>query len=274
MPTVVEVLRQSGFSEEEIQRLDQRATTAFSQVLTQAEQDRQRAEAERLANIDFYETKIMPGLLGDDEQRQQLEAARVRAEREAAFYRSAAIGAGIVPGEEPSRDGQGRFVANAGGTPGSPSFVDPSELVRRAGEGMGMLADVAWKYESLYGAKMPIAPTELIAEGDKLGLDPMSYAARKFNFAAKEQELAKRRAEEHDAAIRAEAASARDRYWAERSGSNGDIRPAVAARMTEVAKAVRAGQAPDPLKMTDAQRRVATRQQIHKELAEHEAEGS
>jgi hypothetical protein len=123
MPTVTEILRQTGFSDDEIAMMDGRATAAFGNILNTAEAERQRAEAERAANVEFYETKVMPGLIGFDEERAQLEAARVRAEKEAAWLRGAAQSAGILPAEEPPRDGQGRFVAGAPGSiPGSPAL--------------------------------------------------------------------------------------------------------------------------------------------------------
>jgi hypothetical protein len=47
--------------------------------------------------------------------------------------------------------------------------------------------------------------------------------------------------------------------------------PPGSSRFAEVARAVKEGTLPDPLKMTDAQRRAATRQQIHSEIAERES---
>lgn len=41
MPSVQEILRATGFSDEEIAKMDTRATSAFDRVLTEAQQERQ-----------------------------------------------------------------------------------------------------------------------------------------------------------------------------------------------------------------------------------------
>ena len=267
MPSVHEVLLATGFSEAEIAQMDQRATTAFSTILSNAEAERQQAQLERQSNVQFYEEKVMPGLLSFDQERQELEAAKTKAEREAQYLRAAAQAAGILP-EEVTRDPNGRFVAGGGNTPGSPTFLDPNQVAARIGDVAGVLTDIQWKYQTLFGSPLPVNPSKLIQEADAVGQDPASYAARKFRFAEREQELAAKRQQEHDEAIKKAAAAERDRYWSERGGSNPDLRQAQTARMSEVRAAVKAGDVKDPLKMTDAERRAQSRKMIHKEIAE------
>src|ERR1700728_2412946 len=179
MSTVTDILRQSGFSDQEIEKLDTRAITAFSGVLSTAEQQRQEAAAAReqaelaqRSNADFYETRIVPALTGWDSEREQIEAARAEAERQAAFYRGAAREAGILPADEPAR-ANGGYVA---GVNGSPTF-QPEEIIKRAGDGLATIADIDWKYRSLFDGKpLPISPSQLIKEADALKISPIDYA--------------------------------------------------------------------------------------------------
>jgi hypothetical protein len=287
MPTVEEVLRQSGFTDQQISEMDQRAITAFSGVLSAAEAERQRAEVERQANASFYDNQIVPALTGWDEEKQRLENEKARVAAEAAFYRTQAQearNAGFIaqdaPTFQPPRDGQGRYVANAGGTPGSPVF-QPQEVIKRAGDGLAQIADVDWKHRSLFDGKpLPISPSELIRQADAHNMSPMIYADRTFGFTQREQELQKQQQEAHDNKIKQDAVAERDKYWAEVTGSNPDIRrPQANVRMTEVAKAVRSGAAlpgapggklTDPLLLNEHERRMQTKAGIQAELVEAE----
>ena len=320
MNTVAEILKASGFSDEDIAKLDARAMTAFSGVLTTAEQaksaaieaaakaenDRQAAikarEAAELAqrsNTEFYETKIIPGLTGWEEEQKRLLTEKANAEALAAFYKTqneAARSGGFVPADapafaapaapaQPARSATGQYVAGApGSTPGSPTFT--MEQVREGlGGTMGVLADIQWKHQQLYGRPMPMSPTELTRQAENLRLDPVSFAERQFNFSARERELAEQAKQEHEKTLRAEEAArvaaeyeaklkaqadefaAKERTRAEQGGNNPDVRQApVSPKFTEIKRAVAEGTRQDPLKMTDAQRRAATRQSIHEEI--------
>lgn len=272
MTTVADVLRQSGLSESEIARIDASAIAAFSNVLSTAEQAQRAAELAGRANTEFYETKIVPALTSWEAEQEQLEAERSRAVKEAAYFKAAAQAAGIIPGDE-NRDSSGRFVAGVpGSTPGSPTLLDPTQIAGRIGDVAGVISDIQWKYSTLFGKPLPVAPSELIKQADANGVDPATFAARKFNFSQREQELAKQAHQaEIDAATKM-AVEANDRKWAERTGSNPDVRQAPgASKYAEVQRAVRAGSMPDPLKLTDQQRRNVTRQAIHKEIDSRES---
>lgn len=338
MPTVAEILKQTGFTEEQIATLDPKAITAFTGVLSAAEQERnaakeaaQKAEQEHQAaqqaaqkaqekaeqdrqallkekeaaelvkrsNDQWYAESVAPALNTWGSEKANLEA-------EIAFYRKqneAARVNGFVPTEAPKftpsetappaatqqRDNQGRYVAGApGSTPGSPTFT--MEDVRNGlGSTLGTLSDVQWKYQSLFGRPMPISPTELVRQAEAVKLDPAVYAARTFQFQEKEAEMQRKLAEEHDAKIRAEALApfeaklaeaekakdeavkATDRKWAEKIGNNPDVRITQQSQYSEVARAVKAGERPDPLMLNEAQRKVATRQAIRGELSENAA---
>jgi hypothetical protein len=311
MATVAEVLRESGFTDEQIAAMDQRAITAFTGVLTEA--DKQRAEAKvaqdaaelaQRSNVDFYENKIVPSLTQWEEEKQRIENERATAAAQAAFYRTQAEEAkksGFIaadaPGFDPAkfvppnpvqpRDNQGRYVAGApGATPGSPTF-NVNEFAAKAGDAMGIIADISWAHQSLFGKPLPISPTQLIAQADALKLDPMTYASRTFNFDGRRQQMQQ---EEEKAKADKIAAEARapleaqlkekdeqlkkdlaenDRKWAERVGSNPDLRrPQENAKYTDIQRGISNKEIPDPLMLNDQQRRALTSTMIRKDIAE------
>ena len=118
MPTVAEILKQSGFSDDDIAKFDAKAITAFTGVLNTAENEKKtasdalaKAEATRKAaedaekeararvekaelversNKDFYEGTIVTALNGWDDDRKKIEGEKARAAAEAAFYRTQA----------------------------------------------------------------------------------------------------------------------------------------------------------------------------------------
>jgi hypothetical protein len=206
---------------------------------------------------------------------------------EAAFYKTQneqARASGFIPSDAPgynqSRDQGGRYVANApGGTPGSPQFFDVNKVYEKAGDAVGVIADIDWRHRQLFDGKpLPVSPTELIRQADARHLDPKVYADQAFGFTQREQELAAQRQKAHDDQIKRDAVIERDRYWSERTGSNPDVRrPMENARMTEIAKATRSGaslpDAPggklsDPLLLNEVERRAQTRAGIRAELVE------
>lgn len=324
MPTVAEILKATGVSDEEIAKIDAKWMSAFSGVLTTAEQKateateaakkaenertaataaREAAELAGRANTEFYETKIVPGLTSWDEEKKRLLNDKTNAEALAAFLKTQNDGAranGFIAADAPAftppadqsqqRDGKGQFVSNApGSTPGSPTYIDPTQVATKIGDIAGVISDIQWKHQTLYGKPLPIAPSELIKQADALKLDPLTYASRTFNFAQKEEEVRQNAAKDHDnqiaTAARAEEETkwkaeldkvhaeqaAKDRARNESVGNNPEVRvPPGSSGVAAIRKGVQDGKLPDPLKMTDQQRRQATRQQIHTEIAERE----
>jgi hypothetical protein len=264
MPTVQEVLKESGFNDEQIAAMDQKAVAAFTNVLS-------TAEAAKQANIDFYDNQIAPSLVAWDAEKSRIENEKARLSAEAMFYKTQAEEAkksGFIPNDAPGfqpRDAGGRYVA---GPTGSPVF-QPEEVIKRAGDGLAMIATIDWKYRSLFDGKpMPISPTQLIAQADARKMDPMTYAEQTFGFQRREQELQQERQAQHDNKIKQDAVAERDKYWAERTGNNPDIRaPQENVKITEIARAVRSGQRQDPLLMSETERRLQTRQAIREDIA-------
>lgn len=329
MPTIQEALKQSGFSEDAIAALDAKALAAFGGILTtaeqkeivakeaatKAEQDRQVAEQSRIAaqkakedmelqgrsNVEFYETKVVPGLMGYEDEKKALETARINAESAVSFYKTQIEGAkaaGFIPTDAPAftspstpqpvRDGSGRFVANApGATPGSPTFT-MDQVDQRLGTGISNIGWAIQEYQRLTGQFLPDSFDKLTEEASQNKLPFRDYVSRKYDFSGKQQAISQRLAQEHDDKIRTEIAAAKEkesedkiavlraehqaelRKRAELASSNPDLRPAGPAKIADVRAAVKNGEFKDPLKMTDSERRNVTRQMIHKDIDERD----
>jgi hypothetical protein len=276
MATVEEVLRMSGFSDREIAALDQRAMAGFNNVLTQAQTAREAAELAERNNVAFYENQIAPSLVQWEEEKSRLDNQAAKLAAEAAFYRvqnEEARKSGFISSDAPGfqpRDGQSGYVAGApGGTPGSPQFIDVNQIYQRAGDAVGVIADVEWEHRKLFDQPLPISPTELVRRADAAHVDPRTYASREFHWDQRRTELQAKAQTEHDDKIRRDAVEKNNREWSEKVGSNPDIRqPQHSPKMVEIARGVRSGQRPDPLLMDENTRRQATRSAIRTEMAE------
>jgi hypothetical protein len=274
--TVEEVLRQSGFSDEQIRALDSKTITAFGGVLSAAERERQEAAAARDANARFYDESIVPSLVGWEEERSKIESEKARLASEAAYYRSqneAARASGFIPNDVPGfgqqRDGQGRYVANApGGTPGSPQYFDVNRVYERAGDAVNVLTDIQWEHQRLFGQPLPISPSELVKKADALKVDPRTYAARTFNWDQRRAEMTKAEKDAERAAIVKETETRVTRELSEKFGSNPDVRRPMASQYADVNRAIKANTIPDPLTLNDQQRRALTSQMIRRDISD------
>jgi hypothetical protein len=269
MPTTVaEILKQSGFTDEQISAMDAKAITAFTNVLSTAEQDREAAEVAQRSNAQFYDGTIAPAL-------NQWGSEKASMEAQTAYYRSqleSAKQSGFIPSELPGdqpRDDRGRYVSGApGGTPGSPSYITQEDMDQRLGAG---LSNMGWAFQEFArlnpGQFLPDPVDKLAMEASNNRLPFRDYVAKKYDFAGKQEEQQRKAKEAERAAIVREVEVRKDREWSERTGSNPDIRRAEASRYGEVARAVKSGDRPDPLSLNDQQRRAATSQAIRKEIS-------
>jgi hypothetical protein len=332
MPTVHEILKQTGLSDEQIAALDAKAIAGFNGVLSTAEQERQaaqqaaqkaeqerqaaseavqKAEQERQAaaaaleaqelrkrsNDQWYEESVVPALNGWGNEKIQKDA-------ELAFYKSQLEGAkqaGFIPSDAPNfvpaaqaanpqyaqpRDAQGRYVPGMpGATPGSPTF-SMEAIDERLGNGISNIGWAIQTHQKLTGEFLPDSFDQLSREADAARMPFRDYVARKYDYAGKQREMQLKSQQEHDEKIRAdvakeyeakiaekEAAAKKlveetDRKWAERVGSNPDVRQAAPSKFSEVARAVKAGERPDPLNLSVEQRRQVTRQAIRQDISE------
>jgi hypothetical protein len=272
MPTVQQILKDSGFTDEEIAGLQPKAITAFSSVLSQA-------EAERQANARFYDESIVPSLTSWEEEKTRYDANNARIAAENAYYKAQAEAAGLVftdpPGHQ-GRDPQGRYVAGGGGTPGSPTFVggngnggvDMNAIDQRLGTGISNASWAMMEYQRLNpGQFLPDSFDKLAQEATVARLPFRDFVERKYQFAEKRAEAEKKRQEDHDNAIRRETEQRVAREYSERTGSNPDVRRPQDSRFADIQRARAANTIPDPLSLNEEQRRMATRQMIREDIS-------
>lgn len=239
MPSVAEILKSTGFTDEQIAALDPKTLTAFNGVLTTAEAERtaaaesaKTAEAERVAakaaqdaaelaqraNKEFYDQTIMPSLTGWEDQQKKYELELANAKNLAEFYekqnktaREAGFIATDIPLFTPSannpagRSPNGQFVAGTpGGTPGSPTFR-MEEVEDRLGKGLDNSVWALQEYQRLSGGQfLPDSISSLAQEASANKLPFKDYVARKYDFSAKSAALqAKAEAEKADAIAKA-----------------------------------------------------------------------
>ncbi len=234
MKTVAEILKETGLTDEQISALDPKVTAGLTTVVSTAAQAQEAAENAKRLQAQQYDQEIAPALDAWGNEKAQKDA-------EIAFYKAQLEG------------------AKAGG------FV-PAALPNAP-------LDLTWKYTSLYGTPMPDSPTALIAEANAQRMDPVSYAAKKYDFAGKEAAKKAEEQKKHDDAITQAAVAENDKKWEERVGNNPMVRQAEASKFSVLDKAVKANERPNPLGMsgmTREQRHEITRQSIQKEMAANE----
>ena len=270
MPTVQEVLKNSGWTDEAIAALDAKAAEGFTAVLSTADQLKEAAELKERKINEYMANQVTPALnnWGNEKATLSAENAYLRKLAEEAKA-SGFIGAEIPL--SPTSDGQprnpqGQFVAGQNPVPGSPGF-NPEQFREGVGAFVGVLNEVQWNYQRLFGSVLPDNPNQLVMEAREQRMPLKDYVAKKYNFAAKEQEVAQAKQKEAEDRIRKDAIAERDKFWAER-GANPNLRPAEASGFSQVQKAVQAGQRPDPTMQTEAQRRATTAEMIQRDIAE------
>lgn len=320
--TVAEILKASGLDDAAIAALDAKVLAGFTGVLTTAEAERtaaaesaKTAEAERVAakaaqdaaelaqrsNREFYDETIVPSLNGWEEKEKQYAADIANYKATAAFYQEqnkAAKESGFIAADAPAftptasiptRDGAGKFVANSGGTPGSPTFK-MEEVENRLGNGLDNGFWAVQEFQRLSGGQfLPDSISKLAEEASANKLPFKDYVSRKYDFSGKQAAMQAKADAEMRAKIAAEATApyeeklkAKDAEWqakleenakqiSERGGNNPDVRRAAISDYPEVKKAVEAGTRPDPLSFKNqAERSAATRQQIRADVTANE----
>jgi hypothetical protein len=261
-------------------------------VAAKAAQD--AAELQNRSVKDFWDNTYNPGIAAAEAEKTRLAKEAADAKAEAAFYkaqRESYLGTlNIKPEDAPVFTPPVAVVPPAAKTPGTPTFTI-DEVRNELGTSLGTVANIQWEYRNLYGGKeMPISPTELLrqAEANKFK-DPATYANQIFKFAEKREEMRQAAAKAHDDSIAAAAVAereakykeetdklkaefaAKERLRAEQAGSNPDVKlPPGSSKFSDLQRATKAGERPDPLKMTQAERRQTSLNNIHKALEERQ----
>ena len=274
MPSVAEILKASGMSDEEIGKLDAKVTAGLTSVLTTAEQEREKAELAQRAVRETYDREINPALVQWANDKASMDTrlaayeSALKAAKEGGFQVPEILATPVVTPGSPVKDPRtGQFLPS-GSTVAAPDQF--KKLQEDIGGAFAFAASTSWKYRSLFGTEMPDDPVLIIREATAQRMSPADYAAKKYDFAGKEK--AKREAEQkaHDDAIRKETKEASDKEWSEKVGNNPNVRQAQVSAFSEVRQAVKEGKRADPLKMTPQERAKATRDNIRRDIAERE----
>jgi hypothetical protein len=271
---------------------DRKAAEAQA-VAAKAAQD--AAELSNRSVKDFWDNTYNPGVAAWEAERVKLAKAASDAAAEAAFYKAQREGylgtLGIKPEDAPvfTPAAPVNPAVDPNKTPGTPTFTI-NDVRDQLGTSLGTVANIQWEYQTLYGKPMPISPTELLrqSEANKFK-DPATYANTLFKFAEKREEMRQAEAKAHDEGIAAAARAdekakhdadvkrlqdefaAKERLRAEQHSNNPDVRQAPgSAKFSDLQRATKAGERPDPTKMSQAERRALTSANIHKAIEERQ----
>lgn len=147
--------------------------------------------------------------------------------------------------------------------------MDIQAVEQKIGNAFGQVSDAQWQYQTLFGKAMPDSPTALMAEAAQQRMPFDQYVAKKYDYSGRKAAMAADETKKREDAIRKEVADQKDREFAERTGNNPNVRTPRDSQYSTISSAVQQGQRKDPLTMSREERHVATRQQIHKEVAEN-----
>lgn len=267
--TVEQVLKQSGFTDEQIAALDSKVTGAFGTVLSTAVAEREAAELASRAQYEDYDKRIAPAL--DD-----WASKSATKDAEVAYYKTLVEKAkegGFIASETPItqnsgasvRGPGGQFVAGANAVPGSPQYMTRQD-------GYAAITNSTWavtEYMRLNnGAPPPDDIETLNSESVAQRMPFRDYVSKKYGFEQKRSEIkASEQKKIIDAAVN-EAVTAERKKFAEAGGNNPNVRRAEVSRFSEINRAVKEGKRSDPIGMTPQQRHANTRQAIAAEVQE------
>jgi hypothetical protein len=266
MKTTAEILKETGFTDEQIKALDAKAIAAFDGVITSANQTLEQAELAKRAQAQQYDSEIAPAL---DKWANDKAAYDAKIAAYEAALKSATEGGFKIPdiltakpAADPAaaRGADGKFVP---GPTGSPQYMTKEEGYKAVTTAQWVISE----YMRLNNGAPPPDDLETLnseAVSQRMGL--RDYVAKKYDFAAKREAIKAAEQKKHDDAIRAEVAAAKDKEWGEKIGSNPDVRRVEVSKFSEISKAVKAGSRPDPLALSERERDAATRAAIQKEV--------
>lgn len=257
-------------TDDQITALDANVVKGFESTLTAATQAQEAAELARRAQEDQYSGTIAPALDAWGVEKSQKDA-------EIAFYRTQAESAkasGFIPKDAPGyvapqpgqRSVNGQFVANGNPVPGSPSGIGADQMFKGISEAMWLSTE----HQRLHGSPFPDDFESIVRESANNHQSLRDYATKKYGFEAKRTEIAAAKQKEHDDKIRQETTDALNKEYAERYGSNPNVRTPIQSDFSTLKKAQNAGTVKDPLTMNEGERRAYTRELIHKDISDRQ----
>jgi len=245
---LADILKAAGLDETKIKEIETEATAEAARIKAEADAALAAAQTERAGLKEWWEKEATPEL-------NKIASERDAAAAEAAFYRTQAESAkkdGFIPKEAPGfqpptdpnatpRDGQtGRFVAGKNEVPGSPQYLT-ADLAMQA---LTTTAELMGEHQYLFGEPLRNF-SELTAEAQRQSGLGRRVTARevweqKYKVADRRQAMeaaAKKTAED---AIRKDERERVEREYAERGGSNPNLRSGETSSFATIARAERA----------------------------------
>ena len=280
--TVEEILKETGLTDDQIKAIDAKAIAGLNAYGATASDSLAKAELALRAQREEYDQRIAPALANwaDHDTTLSTKVAAyetfINKMRDSGYVPQEILASmptfGPAAAPPAARGSDGRFVAGNNPVPGSPGPVDTrkiqSDLQNELARAFTFAADTQWKYRSLFGKEMPDSPTQIIREAAAQRMTPADYAAKKYEFAARETAIKTEEQKKHDDAIRKEVADAKDREWGEKISSNPNVRLPQESAFAQISKARAEGKRADPLKLTAEERKSNTHANIQKEFGE------
>jgi hypothetical protein len=224
--TLEETLKSAGFNDTEIAAMDARVKTAFGSVAAEAEKirteglsAREAAELEKRKMDEWFEKEVTPSINNAYSQVAQEKA-------QAAFYKTQAEAAkaqGFTPADAPGyvAPKPGERTPGAPVTPGTPTYMTADEGYRA----ITTTQNLVLEYQRLHPGKVMPDGIDTLAREAREQRQPIDvYAAKKYNFEGRKAEIAAATAKEHEDKIRADERALVEKKYAERMGSNPDLR--------------------------------------------------
>ena len=242
MPTVQELLKTSGLTDEVIAGLPKEAVAAFGGILTDAEtkvstaaqQAAEAAELRRQAELDRKDIQKYV----DDYSASLNDQGSLKAKYDAvvAYVDSLkAQGFDVKLPVDVAPSSEKKPVV-----PGSPAIggnaVDEGKILGRVGNVMSQWLDANNEHIRLYGVPVPDPSTNIAEEAARARKPVGEYMAEKYKF--RERQAAKER-EAYDARVAADVKAKVDeqlRVEAEKRGSNPNLRAGESSRASHVPK--------------------------------------
>jgi hypothetical protein len=278
MPTIAEILKQTGMSDEKIAAIDaevlQKLDGWGTQTISTAQQLKEAAELKQRQVQDYFNNDINPKLNEWEKEKvtRDMETAALRKaldEAKAAGYQVPDITIGTPQNNgQPQRNDKGQFVANANQVPGSPAYLTKEEAFNLQNNSLWAVTE----YQRLKGEPIPDDIATLLKEANDQHMAFKDYVNKKYDLPAARQALADKKRTTEIEAIRKEERDKVTKEFAERGGSNGFLRPAATSSFSQIQKAVETKQRPDPLTQSDSERRAATRSAIYKDISDRESQ--
>jgi hypothetical protein len=243
MPTVAEVLKAANIADDVAAGLPPdvvKALTGYvadaetklssaAQEALKAEEFRRQAELDKVEIVDYvdrYGTSLT-------------KMAGVEAKNKALMaYLESLKSQGVVtvPDELIAGETPGRRAA----VPGSPAeggnAVDEKKILGRVGSVMSQWFDANNEHIRLYGVPIPDQSEALALEADRARKPLGQYAAEKYKFSDKRQEVAAAETKKREDVIRKEEREKIEREHAESNGSNPNLRSGEGSRQPYIPK--------------------------------------